>query len=532
MAAAQLRLGHGDATAKLRVALQGVLDDGLDGEEDRYYSSEDEDEIDPETAAKGLGSAGRVHVHAPLWRRLVPQDLLRAYEKHAKARGANLKSHCTKLPLMMQALRVDARGVKRTHLRPTSRAFLRPKNRQKCRMILDASPINGADPRRPQKFTLPGLEQLRDWMRGGGCVDGQTRPTECILERRATRGWRRVFVLQTADGRSYRYTRLPFGWRYSPLICQSLVRGIVTAALRGVRARAWVYIDDILVTARSPSEVRRAVRLIIRRLQRAGFIISQKSETTPTMELSFIGKHINTNAGYFQNAPGGLRSALRAWVRAMGRGTIEPRRLRKLLGQLCWLSRPNAGLFCFMAGSYQALDSGARWFTRSMARGLGTVLLFSAVAQPYPPDAHEGGMQQVPGKRDLLLFADAAPDGERFRVGLVGDRRFRRSIRCPAWVTSLQQVELFGIYYACKVTVYRVRGGRHRQRRQHVPGGGAEGHCLLSSPPENSQAPVLAPAKEPRQTRCVSGRYCGEPRRPAQPPAYLSQQAARCRGRQ
>ena len=168
MAAAQLRLGHGDATAKLRVALQGVLDDGLDGEEDGYYSSEDEDEIDPETAAKGLGSAGRVHVHAPLWRRLVPQDLLRAYEKHAKARGANLKSHCTKLPLMMRALRVDARGVKRTHPRPTSRAFLRPKNRQKCRMILDACPINGADPRRPQKFTLSGLEQLRDWMRGGG----------------------------------------------------------------------------------------------------------------------------------------------------------------------------------------------------------------------------------------------------------------------------------------------------------------------------------------------------------------------------
>ena len=268
------------------------------------------------------------------------------------------------------------------------------------------------------------------------------------------RGWRRVFVVQTADGRLWRYTRLPFGWRYSPLIYQSLVRGIVAAALRGVRARAWVYIDDILVTARSPPEVQRAVRLIIRRLQRAGFIISQKSETTPTMELGFIGKHINTEGGYFQNAPGGLRSALRAWVRAMGRGTIEPRRLRKLLGQLCWLSRPNTGLSCFIAGSYQALDSGGRRFTRSMARGLGT-LLFSAVAQSYPPDAHEGGMQQVPGKRHLLLFADAAPDEERFRVGLVGDKRFRRSIPCQAWVTSLQQAELFGIYYACKVAVYR-----------------------------------------------------------------------------
>ena len=534
MAAAELRLGHGDATAKLRVALQEVLDDGLDGEEDGYYSSEDEDEIDPEIAAKGLGSAGRVHVHAPLWRSLVPQDLLRTYEKHAKARGANLKSHCTKLALMMRALRVDTRGVKRTRLRPTSRAFLRPKNRQKCRMILDASPINEADPRRPQKFTLPGLEQLKDWMRGwGGAWMAKLDLQNAFWSVLLPRGWRGIFVLQTADGRSYRYTPLPFGWRYSPLICQSLVRGIMAAALRGVRARAWVYIDDILVTGRSPSEVRCGVRLIIRRLQRASFVTSQKSETTPTMELSFVGKHINTHAGYFQNAPSGLRSALHAWVRATGRGTIEPRRLSKLLGQLCWLSRPNAGLSCFMAGSYLALDSGARWFTRSMARGLGTVLLFSAVAQSYPPDAHEGGMRRVPGKRDLLLFADAAPDGERFTVGLVGDRRFRRSIRCPAWVTSLQRAELFGIYYACRCLPRpQVRGGRHRQRRQQVPGGRAEGHCLLSGPPENSQALVPAPALESTQTRCVSGRPCGQPRRPAQPPTYLSQQAARCPGRQ
>ena len=61
----------------------------------------------------------------------------------------------------------------------------------------------------------------------------------------------------------------------------------------------------------------------------------------------------------------------------------------------------------------------------------------------------------MPGKGDLLLFADAAPEGARFRVGLVGNRRFRRSVRCPAWVTSLQQAELFGIYYACKVAIYR-----------------------------------------------------------------------------
>ena len=266
------------------------MDDGLDGEEDGYYSSEDEDETDPETAAKGLGSAGRLHVHAPLWRRLVQEDLLKAYEKHGKTRGADLKSHCTKLPLMMQALRVDARGMKRTPLRPTSRAFLRPKNIQKCRMILDASSINEADPRRPQEFTLRGLEQLRDWMRGGG-VRGwpsSTSRTHSGASRSRWAGAQFLFCKPPTGGRTATRTSPSDG--ATPPSSASPSPGVSWLPPCEARGPGHGYISDILVTARSPCEVRRAVRLIARRLQRAGFIISQKSETTPTMELSFIGK--------------------------------------------------------------------------------------------------------------------------------------------------------------------------------------------------------------------------------------------------
>ena len=62
-----------------------------------------------------------------------------------------------------------------------------------------------------------------------------------------------------------------------------------------------------------------------------------------------------------------------------GQERLNVRQLRKLLGQLCWLSRPGAGLTCFMAGSYRALQRGCRHYTRS----LGTVLLFCSVPQMY-----------------------------------------------------------------------------------------------------------------------------------------------------
>ena len=225
-------------------------------------------------------------------------------------------------------------------------------------MILDATPINEADARSPAKFRLPGLEGLRDWLRGE--VGGGKAPWLAKLDIqnafwsiKLPRLWRRIFVLRSADGRAYRYTRLPFGWRYSPLVCQTLVRSIVAGALRGTSARAWVYIDDILFCAGSKRELRSAVRRVTGRLRRAGFIISIKSEPKPVRAISFIGKHIDSKQRTIQNAKGGVQSALRAWVRAVGRGTVEPRRLRKLLGQLCWLSRPGAGLSCFMAGSYR-----------------------------------------------------------------------------------------------------------------------------------------------------------------------------------
>ena len=35
------------------------------------------------------------------------------------------------------------------------------------------------------------------------------------------RPWRRIFCLDT-DASRWRYTRLPFGWKYSPAICQHL----------------------------------------------------------------------------------------------------------------------------------------------------------------------------------------------------------------------------------------------------------------------------------------------------------------------
>ena len=53
------------------------------------------------------------------------------------------------------------------------------------------------------------------------------------------------------------------------------------------------------------------------------------------------------------------------------------------------------------------------------------------------------------------VFTDAAPEGSGFRVGIVEEKGFCRSLRRPPWIDSLQQVELFAVYVVTKLASYR-----------------------------------------------------------------------------
>ena len=98
--------------------------------------------------------------------------------------------------------------------------------------------------------------------------------------------------------------------------------------------------------------------------------------------------------------------------------------MERLLGKLCWLGRPNAGLGAFLAGAYAALQRGQGLFGRGVAKGVATVLLFSCVPQATDP---LGSCDAAPWE----VFTDAAPEGSSFRVGIVGGKGFYRSMRCP-----------------------------------------------------------------------------------------------------
>ena len=77
------------------------------------------------------------------------------------------------------------------------------------------------------------------------------------------------------------------------------------------------------------------------------------------------------------------------------------------------------------------------------------MLLFSLISQKAV----------LQGRRDCregqVLFVDAAAEGDRFRVGVVGDVGFYGSYLCPRWVQTLQQGELYAMYTDAKIAAYK-----------------------------------------------------------------------------
>ena len=268
----------------------------------------------------------------------------------------------------------------------------------------------------------------------------------CYWSIKLPRSWHKVSVVQAGRHR-YKYTRLPFGWRYSPSICPTLVKRLVASAPVGNK----VYLDDVQLDAKSRRSLNRGTKAVVHKLRQAGFILSVKSETRPTKRIGFVGKWFHTLRKYIQNQPALLARAFRMWIRVVGTGKIAASDLMRLLGRMQWLIRP-ASLSCFLAGAYRSAYSGEDRFTRGLIRSTTTALVFSMVPQ---------SCKSKPAQDGRVYFGDAAPPSAhcaRHTIGVVGPKGCYRLRRCPPWVPTLAQAELCGLYTAAKIAAYEGHG--------------------------------------------------------------------------
>ena len=130
--------------------------------------------------------------------------------------------------------------------------------------------------------------------------------------------------------------RLPFGWKYSPVICQrllgSLVRDLIPPDILLIH-----YLDDFLLAARDRSRLCEVTGRVAARLREAKFLVSPKSTLEPTESLHCLGKFFDVEGGAITNSSpiGKLSKSFVALLNEIpkARGTVTVRELRSLVLQ-------------------------------------------------------------------------------------------------------------------------------------------------------------------------------------------------------
>ena len=91
----------------------------------------------------------------------------------------------------------------------------------------------------------------------------------------------------------------------------------------------------------------------------------------------------------------------------------------------------------------------------SLVRPLPTAVVFAVLPQCYARHPHvwRGPPCSV---HNFIIFADAAPRSRRgFRCGFFIPGSGTRSYKCPAWIGTLQQVELLALLKAFQIAGYK-----------------------------------------------------------------------------
>ena len=337
----------------------------------------------------------------------------------------------------------------------SGKARVIPKNSEKCSFIMNCMKQNASDCCPPPKFVLPQLEALRE------CLFLRKRKrvymikfdvSNCFWSILMPKRWRGIFQV-SVSGQSYAWSSLPFGWKYSPVICQRLMGAPAENPVFDLQVLPFTHLDDILA-ARARRDLKRAVRRLRGWLQRARFVVSPKSSLEPTRVLDFVGKIFDTKTRRMENRSGMVTASLRSWLR-LRLGLMSRKGFERFLGRLEWALRPQGGTAPFLAGVCMWKLSGEQKVPLCLVRPLLTAVVFAVLPQWYASHPHvwRGPPCSV---QDFIIFTDASPRTKRgFRYGFFVPGSGIRCYKCPAWIESLQQAELLALMQVFKIAVYK-----------------------------------------------------------------------------
>ena len=430
---------------------------------------------DPEVAARGLGEIGTYHISDALWDEVVGEGvdverLASGFAPEVAPSPAVLHRRETD-PLVEPMLRslelggVVERVVQGQSQPATCWPFIIPKSSEKVSVIFHLVDFNDTMPR-PARFSLCSWENMADRLSAWPpreplfCthIDLKNAFWSFVLPPKASGAFRFGFRPGGGARVMYRMRRMPFGWKFSPLLCQLALQKVI-AGIVPPHMIIFHYLDDFLLLGGCPAELREVTKRVVEALKAAGFLVSPKSVLEPTTHVLFLGKHVDTQARRIWSHPRAYLQMFAQWLRLATAAHPHPRHLNKVLGFIQWHVRPRRGIGPFLAGAYcwQRWGAVGQPVPLKVLHGLATAIVF-AMEPWHPPSSVRWSLQCALHRPVALgrhafatMFVDAALDVFRYRAGMfLPGRHEVRSVVIPPCRHTQQSAELWGLCWAVR----------------------------------------------------------------------------------
>ena len=250
----------------------------------------------------------------------------------------------------------------------------------------------------PPRFSLRSWEQLSKLLVTfypgvplyGTHIDLKNALWSFVLPELARMGFR---LRSGPSGRVVGLGRLPFAWKYSPVICQKTLAQIVERVL-SPDILLVPYLDDFLLFHHDKGYKRDNTGNTVIARGREGFIFSPKSVRSRPLSWFFWGSGWTSWRGQM----------FVAWLWLAFWGS-QRRLLQSFLGFLHWQVRPRCVACPFAAGAYCWLRAERPGHTMvAVPRGGGRARSLYATPPPPPRVSRDSGLGMAPTAPPLFLM--------------------------------------------------------------------------------------------------------------------------------
>ena len=210
-------------------------------------------------------------------------------------------------------------------------AVPKPRSPGKFRPILNLKRFNKSI--KKYKFRMECLSQVRDWLLPGSFMVGIDLKDQ-FLHVPVHNGFRKFLRFSWLD-RLFEWQVLPFGLRCSPRVVTKILKPVMAFLRATFLILISIYMDDMLIQARSSSQAYLHAQITILILMCLGWSINwQKSTLVPSQQIVHLGFLVDTEA-MTVSCPEDKINRLTTLARyVLSEGYVSVHNLERLLGQM------------------------------------------------------------------------------------------------------------------------------------------------------------------------------------------------------